>query len=68
MAFCSSRARVYDNYGNVVPPHPGDRWTRFVCISDTHSKIHPVPVGDVLLHSEDLSSHGQPRHVKVTID
>ncbi|TFK55026.1 Metallo-dependent phosphatase, partial [Heliocybe sulcata] len=40
------------------PPHPGSDWTRFVCISDTHSRRYPVPPGDVLLHSGDLSLYG----------
>lgn len=42
-----------------VPPHPGHEWTRFVCISDTHSKIYPVPDGDVLLHAGDICGRGR---------
>ena len=42
-----------------APPLPGH--TRFVCISDTHSKTDKlnVPVGDVLLHAGDFSNIGQ---------
>lgn len=48
-------ARVYTN--GSIPEHPGKgEWTRFVCISDTHSRIIPqVPDGDVFLHAGDLS-------------
>ncbi|KZT70277.1 Metallo-dependent phosphatase [Daedalea quercina L-15889] len=40
------------------PPVPGPGWTRFVCISDTHSRMVYVPPGDVLLHSGDLTAVG----------
>ncbi len=59
---------VYDNYGNDVPPHPGQGWTRFVCISDTHSKTCPLPEGDVLIHAGDLCSWGAVMHLQVTVD
>lgn len=39
-------------------PEKPEGWTRFVCISDTHSKSFPVPNGDVLLHSGDLTNTG----------
>ncbi|KAF8527772.1 Metallo-dependent phosphatase [Gautieria morchelliformis] len=53
---------------NKPPPHPGPQWTRFVCLSDTHSKCFAVPPGDVLLHSGDLSSFGRVGQLKVTMD
>jgi predicted phosphohydrolase len=56
----------YDS--NEPPPHPGPQWTRFVCLSDTHSKCFAVPSGDVLLHSGDLSSFGRVGQLKVTMD
>ncbi|KAI0941226.1 hypothetical protein AcW1_005006 [Taiwanofungus camphoratus] len=40
------------------PPKPSAAWTRFICISDTHSRRFPVPDGDVLLHSGDLTAAG----------
>ena len=40
------------------PPVPSPEWTRFVCISDTHSRMVHVPPGDVLLHSGDLTAVG----------
>ncbi|KIM41299.1 hypothetical protein M413DRAFT_145993 [Hebeloma cylindrosporum] len=55
-----------------LPPKPsadqdGAQWTRFVCISDTHSKTFEVPDGDVLLHSGDLTD-GKEAHFKQTMD
>ncbi|OCH93802.1 Metallo-dependent phosphatase [Obba rivulosa] len=65
----SSAAAVYLSYDiNSPPPHPGPEWTRFVCISDTHSRIFPVPFGDVLLHAGDLSSGGSLQQLQVTLD
>ena len=63
-------ARIYSKYDqNAVPPHPGPDWTRFVCISDTHSsKRYFVPPGDVLLHAGDLSSVGTSPKLTLTID
>ncbi|KZP23707.1 Metallo-dependent phosphatase [Athelia psychrophila] len=59
-------ARVYEE---LIPPHPGPEWTRFVCISDTHSitKFN-MPPGDVLLHAGDLSSWGEPKHLNKTLE
>jgi len=38
------------------PERPKDgTWTRFICVSDTHCQIIPVPDGDVFLHAGDLS-------------
>ena len=48
----------YDTPEKPAPPHPGPGWTRFVCISDTHSSTFRVPPGDVLLHAGDLSNFG----------
>jgi len=59
---------VHDYYGNDIPPHPGQDWTRFVCLSDTHSKTFDVPAGDVLLHAGDLCSWGSVNQLKVTVD
>ncbi|KAI0748412.1 Metallo-dependent phosphatase [Daedaleopsis nitida] len=62
-------AVVYDSYDITHPPrHPGSGWTRFVCISDTHSHIFAVPPGDVLLHSGDLSMNGALDKLQVTLD
>ena len=59
---------VHDHYGNDVPPHPGQGWTRFVCVSDTHSKTFSLPDGDVLIHAGDLCSSGSVPQLKVTMD
>lgn len=53
---------------NEAPPHPGAGWTRFVCISDTHSGIFRLPYGDVLLHAGDLSSYGALSQLTRTVD
>ncbi|KAL4065335.1 Metallo-dependent phosphatase-like protein [Scleroderma citrinum] len=57
-----------DTPENAVPPHPGPGWTRFVCISDTHSSVFRVPLGDVLLHAGDLSSYGSLSQLTHTIN
>ncbi|KAI0362597.1 Metallo-dependent phosphatase [Trametes cingulata] len=63
------RAVIYDAYDlTFLPRHPGEGWTRFVCISDTHSHIFHVPPGDVLLHAGDLSRHGTLKDLEVTLN
>ncbi|KZT71364.1 Metallo-dependent phosphatase [Daedalea quercina L-15889] len=67
--FSSSTATVYVKYSaENPPPHPGPSWTRFICISDTHSRVYKVPPGDVLLHAGDLSAGGAYKRLKVTLD
>ncbi|KAG5649956.1 hypothetical protein H0H81_001321 [Sphagnurus paluster] len=51
-----------------LPPPPSEQWTRFVCISDTHTKTCPVPDGDVLLHSGDLTKKGTMVELETAID
>ncbi|KAK0210370.1 Metallo-dependent phosphatase-like protein [Desarmillaria ectypa] len=53
----SDSARVCFLPGHI-PPKPSEDWTRFVCISDTHSNEYPLPDGDVLLHAGDLTMWG----------
>ncbi|KZS99185.1 Metallo-dependent phosphatase [Sistotremastrum niveocremeum HHB9708] len=61
--------RAYTDYDPLHPPeHPGQDWTRFVCISDTHSGRFPVPPGDILLHAGDLSSWGQVHQLQTTTE
>lgn len=55
-------------YTEEVPCHPGSAWTRFVCISDTHSRKFTIPPGDVLLHAGDLSSYGEFDELKKVIE
>ncbi|KAI0672784.1 Metallo-dependent phosphatase [Trametes maxima] len=63
------RAKVYDSYDLThIPKHPGEGWTRFVCISDNHSHIFHVPPGDVLLHAGDLSRLGTLADLQVTLN
>jgi len=52
---------------NLLPP-PSAGWTRFICISDTHSRSCTVPDGDVLLHSGDLTNTGSYLELKSTMD
>ena len=63
-------AIVHTSYSpSEPPPHPGAGWTRFVCISDTHSrKFKHIPPGDVLLHAGDLSSWGMYKQLETTIN
>jgi len=70
----SPREVVYLEYTpSLLPPKPaagqdGTRWTRFVCISDTHSRAFSVPDGDVLLHSGDLTNTGTVSDFQKTMD
>ncbi|KAJ3553355.1 hypothetical protein NM688_g3657 [Phlebia brevispora] len=62
-------ARVYASYDIHDPPeHPGSEFTRFVCISDTHSRTCDIPPGDVLLHAGDLSSWGYVKNLEKTME
>jgi hypothetical protein len=66
----SPSAVVHLEYDDVfhVPPKPSEgNWTRFVCISDTHSHTFPLPEGDVLLHSGDLTGTGRVREFELTM-
>jgi hypothetical protein len=66
--FDTDSCKVYLSYDPSNPPaHPGENWTRFICISDTHSHTFIVPPGDVLLHSGDLSRLGREDEIRVTI-
>ncbi|KAH9931715.1 Metallo-dependent phosphatase [Epithele typhae] len=61
-------AVVHDTYDLDDPPtHPGNGWTRFVCISDNHSDLCRVPDGDVLLHAGDLTKHGTWKDLDITL-
>jgi hypothetical protein len=67
----TSDAIVHTEYEyDKVPPKPKDaaqQWTRFVCLSDTHCEECPVPDGDVLLHSGDLTDTGELQEVRKTM-
>ncbi|KAF8816077.1 Metallo-dependent phosphatase [Phlegmacium glaucopus] len=52
----------------TLSPRPSDEWTRFVCISDTHSRTFDVPDGDVLLHSGDLTNTGTVKDFQKTME
>ncbi|KAL0564879.1 hypothetical protein V5O48_017158 [Marasmius crinis-equi] len=52
---------------NNLPPVPPN-YTRFVCISDTHSHTFPVPPGDVLLHGGDLTNTGTVSNFEKTME
>ena len=52
----------------TLPPPPSyEGWTRFVCISDTHSRAFDVPDGDVLLHGGDLTNTGTVEEFQKTM-
>lgn len=64
----SPREIVHLEYNpRTLPPRPSDEWTRFVCISDTHSRTFDVPSGDVLLHSGDLTNTGTVEDFRKTM-
>ncbi|EAU81297.2 hypothetical protein CC1G_07227 [Coprinopsis cinerea okayama7 len=46
----------------------GSQWTRFVCISDTHDHTFPVPDGDVLLHTGDLTGLGRCEQLEKMVE
>lgn len=50
------------------PPKPSSQWTRFICISDTHSRTFSVPDGDILLHSGDLTNSGTYADLQITME
>ncbi|KAF6758060.1 Metallo-dependent phosphatase-like protein [Ephemerocybe angulata] len=53
---------------DVAKANGGGQWTRFVCISDTHTRTYEVPDGDVLLHGGDLTKHGKESEMKTTME
>lgn len=57
----------YDPVTLEPVPSP-EEWTRFVCISDTHSRNFDVPPGDVLLHSGDLTKEGRKEEFVKTME
>ncbi|KAF9036921.1 Metallo-dependent phosphatase [Hymenopellis radicata] len=64
----NSSYRVYTDMEDLRS-HPGGEWTRFVCISDTHSRVPAsLPDGDVLIHAGDLTAWGTPKEIYTSID
>lgn len=69
------KRRVKDQHCSyVVPMNPKipakQDHVRFVCISDTHTKLEKlksleIPNGDVLLHAGDFSMYGRPEEVHI---
>lgn len=69
LTFRSPNEIVYLEYSLPhLPPKPSEEWTRFVCISDTHSRSFEIPDGDVLLHSGDLTDHGTIADLEKTME
>ncbi|ELW64493.1 Metallophosphoesterase domain-containing protein 1 [Tupaia chinensis] len=56
--------QMVDPVPHDAPKPPG--YTRFVCVSDTHSRTDPIqmPYGDVLIHAGDFTELGLPSEVK----
>ncbi|KAJ7484379.1 Metallo-dependent phosphatase-like protein [Mycena latifolia] len=46
----------------------GAQWTRFVLLSDTHTRTCAVPDGDVLVHTGDLTKMGTLKELKTTME
>ncbi|KIM84996.1 hypothetical protein PILCRDRAFT_66965 [Piloderma croceum F 1598] len=62
---------VHTSYNPASPPPlpgPSSEWTRFVCISDTHTQTFDVPDGDVLIHAGDLTGTGRKEQMAITGD
>lgn len=65
----SGGTRIYTDYDEADPPAvSGPNWVRFVLISDTHSQTMPIPDGDVLLHSGDLTTLGEIHDLRAQVD
>ena len=69
----STNAIVYLEYNPLLLPskplgNQDEKWSRFVCISDTHARTFNVPSGDVLLHSGDLTNLGKMSEFEKTTD
>ena len=47
-----STTPILHNKKDDLPP------VRIICISDTHNKTPPLPLGDILIHAGDLTTHG----------
>lgn len=62
--FQPPHVHMVDPIAHDTPKPPG--YTRFVCISDTHSRTDTIqmPYGDVLLHAGDFTELGLPSEVK----
>ncbi|KAG9009462.1 hypothetical protein FRB94_014253 [Tulasnella sp. JGI-2019a] len=66
----SDSVRIHMRYDrNDPPPQPENgSWTRFVCLSDTHSHRFQVPPGDVLLHSGDITAKGKVKDFELSME
>ncbi|MEE6477552.1 hypothetical protein FKM82_011548 [Ascaphus truei] len=62
--FQPPHVQMVDPVPHDAPKPPG--YTRFVCISDTHSRtdLLQMPYGDVLIHAGDFTELGLPSEVK----
>ncbi|KAJ6491265.1 Metallo-dependent phosphatase-like protein [Mycena vitilis] len=58
----------YTSDAGPLPKPTDGHWTRFVLLSDTHTKRCEVPDGDVLLHSGDLTQRGTTKELKETME
>ncbi|XP_010788442.1 metallophosphoesterase domain-containing protein 1-like [Notothenia coriiceps] len=62
--FQPPQVHMVDPMPHDSPKPPG--YTRFVCISDTHSRTDSIqmPYGDVFIHAGDFTELGLPSEVK----
>ncbi|CAB4406726.1 unnamed protein product [Rhizophagus irregularis] len=60
------------HFASKIPEKLSSKWTRFVCVSDTHNKIdrdkYQVPNGDVFLHAGDMTGLGKVEQVRDTVN
>ncbi|KZF21227.1 Metallo-dependent phosphatase [Xylona heveae TC161] len=50
------------------PSGPKRKPLRVVCVSDTHCHTRPLPDGDLLIHSGDLTNIGSVEHIQAQVD
>ncbi|CAL8323979.1 unnamed protein product [Lota lota] len=62
--FQPPHVHMVDPMAHDTPKPPG--FTRFVCVSDTHSRTDAIqmPYGDVFIHAGDFTELGLPSEVK----
>lgn len=66
--------RLASHFLTILRPLPFStqrqaRKIRIVCISDTHSlDPGPIPPGDILIHSGDITAHGTPSELQTAVD
>jgi predicted phosphodiesterase len=67
----SSTTIIEEQHGAPLPPKADTSHVRLVVLSDTHgrhSKLPPLPHGDVLMHLGDVADRGNVAHIRSFVD